>query len=201
MDTATIVSTIFTFALFSFIFWKDNPAYNIAEHIFVAVGAGHAVVASYFVLKGSGWDQLAKGNMGVLIPVVLGLLLFARYFKGISWLTRPSVAIVVACGAGLGLRGSIRADFLDQIRASFLPLTNLNNIIFILGVVSVITYFFFTQHYTRITKGRLSVVTDLGQYFMMVAFGASFGQACMGRLSTLIDKVSFLLKTVLRIGV
>jgi hypothetical protein len=186
--------------MFSFVFWKDNPIYNMAEHVFVAVGAGHAVVASYFVLKGSGWDQMAKGNMGVLIPIALGLLLFARYFKGVAWLTRPSVAVVVACGAGLGLRGAVRADFLDQIRASFLPLTSLNNFIFILGVASVIAYFFFTQHYTRITRGRLSIVNDIGQYFMMVAFGASFGQACMGRLSTLIDKISFLLKTVLRVG-
>jgi len=200
MDAATVVSTIFTLALFSFIFWKDNPIYNIAEHVFVAVGAGHAVVASYFVLKGSGWDPLVKGETGVLIPIILGLLLFARYVKGIAWLTRPSVAIVVACGAGLSLRGSIRADFLDQIRASFLPLVNINNVIFILGVVSVIMYFFFTNHYTKYTRGRLGFLTTTGEYFMMVAFGASFGQACMGRLSTLIDKISFMLKIVLRIG-
>lgn len=201
MKPDVIVSAIFTFALFSFVFAKDNPIYNLAEHIFVAVGAGHAVTMAYGVLRGSAWDPLIKGKTLIIVPIIFGLLLFTRYFKSVSWLTRPSMALVVACGAGLGLRGAVRADFLDQIRASFLPLNSINNVIFIVGVVTTITYFFFTRHYTKVfEEGPLSFVPKVGQWFMMVAFGASFGQAAMGRLAILVGKMSFLLKDFLRIG-
>jgi len=196
-----IVSVIFTLALFSFVFAKDNPIYNTAEHIFVAVGAGHAVVASYWVLRGNAWDPLVqKGNVGVLVPVILGLLLFTRYIKSVSWLTRPTVALIVACGAGLGLRGSIRVDFLDQIVATFLPFNSVDNIIFVVGTIATISYFFFTSSYTRALEGRLKVLPQVGQWFMMVAFGASFGQSVMGRLAVLVGKISFLLKDFLKIG-
>ena len=201
MGLDVIISVIFTLALFTFVFAKDNPVYNTAEHIFVAVGAGHAVVASYWVLRGNAWDPLVtKGNTTVLLPILLGLLLFTRYIKSISWLTRPSIALIVACGAGLGLRGSIRVDFLDQIVATFLPFNSIDNIIFVVGTVATITYFFFTGTYTRAFQGRLKVLPQVGQWFMMVAFGASFGQSVMGRLAVLVGKISFLLKDVLRIG-
>jgi len=196
-----IVSVIFTVALFSFVFGKDNPIYNMAEHIFVAVGAGHAVVASFWVLRGAAWDPLVlKGNTSVLLPCILGLLLFTRYIKSVSWLTRPSVAMIVAVGAGLGLRGAIRVDFLDQIVATFLPLNSLDNVIFIVGTVTTITYFFFTAAYTKQLEGGLKILPQVGQWFMMIAFGASFGQSVMGRLATLVGKVSFILKDFLHIG-
>ena len=40
----------------------------------------------------------------------------------------------------------------------------------------------------------LKYIPEVGKIVMMFAFGASFGNATMGRLSLLIGRVSFLLK-------
>jgi len=57
------------------------------------------------------------------------------------------------------------------------------------GVVSVLIYFFFSVEHT----GAVGVVSKVGIWFLMVSFGASFGYTIMGRLSLLIGRVQFLL--------
>lgn len=182
-----------TITLLSMVFFKDNPVYNTVVHIFIGLGAGHVIVMGLNVIKNSGWMPLIqKGQYNVLIPMILGLLLFSRFSKKYSYLGKPSVALIVAVAAGLGLRGAIIAQFLDQIRATFVPLTSVSNLILAAGVLSTLLYFFFAKFYTSKLTGPLRYLPYFGRYVMMVCFGASFASAGAGFLSKLITRIMFL---------
>jgi len=66
---------------------------------------------------------------------------------------------------------------------------SIDRIIIMLGVFSVLCYFFFSLEHT----GALGAVSKVGILFLMVAFGASFGYTVMARESLLIGRFQFLL--------
>jgi hypothetical protein len=193
-DPEIFVSALFTLAMLSMAFAKDNPVFHFAEHVLVGVASANACVIGWNTLRSLGIKPLFQdGNLAVAIPMLLGLLLYARYLPKYAWLGRYSLAIMVATGAGLSLRGAIQANFLDQIRATFVPLNNLDNLILAVGVLATISYFVFTTRYTKYFTGKAAVIPAIGQWVMMVAFGSSFGNGVMGRLSRLIARMQFLL--------
>jgi len=69
------------------------------------------------------------------------------------------------------------------------PLTTIDNIILVVGVFASMTYSFFTTSYSRYFKGNVSLMPQIGQWMMIIAFGSSFGNAVMGRISLLIGSV------------
>ncbi|QUL99443.1 MAG: hypothetical protein IMF26_05215 [Candidatus Fermentithermobacillus carboniphilus] len=191
----TWVAALITLAMFSLAIYKENPVYRLAEHAFIGIGAGHAIVTGVQVIQTSGINPLLKNaEYRLLIPMFFGILLFARYSKSYAYLSRLSMSLIVATGAGLGLRGAVQAQFLNQISATFLPLNSINNILIVVGFVTGLTYFIFSTRYTRYLNGKLSVVPRIGRCFLMIAFGASFGNASMGFLSMLIGRVLFLVR-------
>ncbi len=67
---------------------------------------------------------------------------------------------------------------------------SVNGIFILVGVVTVLLYFFFSIEH----KGPVGVASKIGIYFLMVSFGASFGYTVMGRMSLLIGRMIFLLR-------
>jgi len=66
----------------------------------------------------------------------------------------------------------------------------LNNILFVLILASVMTYFFFSFE----QKGKfIPTVSKFGRYTLMIAFGALFGSTIMARMSLLIGRMYFLI--------
>jgi hypothetical protein len=63
-------------------------------------------------------------------------------------------------------------------------------LLLMLGVVSVLCYFFFSAEH----KGALGAVSRVGIIFLMISFGASFGYTVMARESLVIGRFQFLLR-------
>jgi len=84
---------------------------------------------------------------------------------------------------------------LPQLARAIVPLskfdshTILYSLVFAVGVLSVLVYFFFSKEQDQITKR----VARLGIYFLMVSFGAAFGFTVMGRVALLIGRLNFLI--------
>ena len=57
------------------------------------------------------------------------------------------------------------------------------------GVLTTLTYFFFSKPHT----GFIGVTARTGIFFLMVAFGASFGYTVMARVSLFIGRANFLI--------
>lgn len=183
------IAAIGSIAVFSSLF-KDNPVYKAAEHIFVGSGAGYALVQAYRNIVIQGWRPMSNdGKWILLIPLVLGLLLFTRFFKKIAWISRWSMAFLIGVGTGIAVYGVYNSQLLAQIRATMVPLyvsgnaaATRDNLIMVIGVAAVLLYFLFTVP----VKGPLKHVISFGRVMMMITFGVSFGNVVMGRISLLL---------------
>lgn len=222
-DFGVWVAAMVTLFIFSFLY-KDNPLYKFAEHLFVGVSAGYYIVLNYWtVIVANLYDPLTKAFTGVdpasgqkvvmeggafaaqqgdyrgwlIIPGVLGLLLFTRLISRIDWISRWSLAIIIGVYAGLKTTGFAQGDLVAQVQASLIPLWHpgdlwgsISAIVFTIGLVTSLLFFF----YSREHKGALGVASRIGVYFLMVSFGAGYGYTVMSRVSLLIGRFQFLLE-------
>ena len=198
----TIVAAGFTLALYSFLY-KDNPLFKVAEHVYVGVAAAYVfgitwynvflddIIRTYVDLGGA--DAGGHDPWVMLFPTLLGLLMLTRFSRRIGWLSRLSFAFVVGVGAGLTIPRYLSSFVLGQIEPSLAPITptweGVNLILILVGVLTVLIYFFFSVEHT----GAVGHASKVGIWFLMISFGASFGYTVMARLSLLIGRVSFLL--------
>ncbi len=191
-----------TLCIFSFLY-RDNPFYKFAEHLFVGISAGYwATLEWHNVFLPNLWEPLThEGKLLLLVPFAFGILLFSRFTKKFSWLSRWSMALIIGIYAGIAIVGYGSGDLILQIRANLLPLwtdnwlTSFNNILLTFGVITGLIYFFFSKEH----KGALGGAAKVGVWFLMISFGASFGYTVMSRMSLLIGRIYFLLVTWLHI--
>jgi hypothetical protein len=191
-----------TLCIFSFLY-KDNPFYKLAEHLFVGISAGYWATLEYHnVFRPNLWDPLTReGRLLLIVPFIFGLLLFSRFTKRFSWLSRWPMALIIGIYAGITIVGYGSGDLIIQIHANLLPLwtdnwlTSLNNILLTVGVITGLIYFFFSKEH----KGALGAGAMVGVWFLMISFGASFGYTVMSRMSLLIGRIYFLLGTWLHL--
>jgi hypothetical protein len=193
----TWVAATLTIAILSFLY-KDNPLYKAAEHIYVGISAGFAVIYAwsfdvYPMLIEAFRNNLASRNYVeawiLAVPAFLGLLMLARSVPKLAWVSRWPIAFTIGIGSGLGLVASVQGYLLPQISATLRPLVTVNNIVLYVGVISTLIYFYFSREH----KGALGATSRVGIVFIMIAFGASFGYTVMARISLLIGRFYFLL--------
>jgi hypothetical protein len=191
-----------TLFIFSFLY-KDNPLFKTSEHLYVGISVGYSVVVVWYeVFIRLVWQEVTKGNYEPLIPVTIGLLIWTRFIPRIAWLSRLAFAFVVGFGSGVVIPRTVSSTILKQIEDTVNPLitmgtgglsmsfdfanpqSGLNTIVLLVGVFSVLFYFFFSVEH----RGAGYVAARTGVYFLMIGFGASFGYTVMSRMSLLIGR-------------
>jgi hypothetical protein len=191
------VAAFFTLALFSFLY-KDNPFYRFAEHIFAGLSAGYQVglIWNAVIIQQLVDPVVDGGKWWLIVPGFLGVLMFARFFRNLQWVSRISLAFVMGNTAGVFLLSELHGKVLPQIQSTMRSVNPdqgfgalLLSLIIIVGVVSTLIYFYFSKEH----KGLLGGVAKLGIWFIMVSFGAHFGYTVMARVSLLIGRVQFLI--------
>jgi len=202
-------AALLTVAIFSFL-WKDNPFYKFAEHLVVGVSAGYWVMILYQTsLVPKLIDPMKRIFSGtsttvldplVAVPVILGLLLFTRFFTRIAWISRITMAYILGVGSGVAVPLVLQTNVIQQIypmMAMFLPGRTMGtwdwvtNFLVLGGVLCGLAYFFFSARH----EGVLGGMSKVGIWTLMVGFGASFGYTVMSRVSLLYGRVDFLLNS------
>ncbi|MCD6384580.1 hypothetical protein J7M23_02275 [Candidatus Sumerlaeota bacterium] len=189
-----------TLCIYSFLY-KDNPFYKFAEHIYVGVSTGYLVCTAYFnAIKPYVLPLSADYNEVMIIPTILGILLYTRFFGKISWISRYTLAFIIGAGAGISAPNVIQALIIRQVGNTITPFynpalgagisaINFDAIVVFIVVVCVMVYFFFSVEH----KGVLAPTARLGIIFLMIYFGAAFGYTVMGRVSLAIGRIRFLI--------
>ncbi|HET7903457.1 MAG TPA: hypothetical protein VFM17_02750 [Candidatus Eisenbacteria bacterium] len=201
-DIGVWIAALLTLGIFSFLY-KDNPVYKLCEHLFVGISAGYYVVLTYFStikpnLVTPLFTQFNEGrNFLLLIPLLLGVLLFSRFFPRGEWLSRWPIAVILGVYPALRITGFGQSDLVEQVHGSILPLWGgvnpgdlINNWLLVIGLLTTLMFFFFSKEH----KGALGGTAKVGIYFLMVSFGASYGYTVMARISLLIGRVMFLVR-------
>ncbi|MEE8576009.1 MAG: hypothetical protein V3T31_02030 [candidate division Zixibacteria bacterium] len=189
-----------TIAIFSFLY-KDNPIYRMVENIFAGMSAGYYIGLVWeSVIIQQLYDPLSAADAHwtkwlLLIPALLGVLMFSRLVPKYSWLSRIALSFVMGCTAGVFIISQLQGLVLPQTQSTMIPQPVGGPTDFILtgiivaGVISTLIYFYFSKAHT----GALGVTAKVGIWFIMIAFGAHFGYTVMGRVSLLIGRVQFLI--------
>jgi hypothetical protein len=153
---------------------KDNPVFALTQRLYVGIGIGYGAALAMKNVVQFGVKPLTEGNGKVLIPIVIGLLAYLRWVKPVAWVSRIPASFVVALGAALTLRGTIQAQFIDQIRGTMLPLVSFNNLIIVFGTASTLLYFFFRDRQKSPLNTVLNYSNKFARYIMMVALGIAY---------------------------
>lgn len=215
MDFSTFLWTTFgaflTLATFSFLY-KDNPFYRFAEHLVVGVSAGYfSIILWHNNLVPNLFQRLADGDWyflwlnssrpEYLIPGILGGLMFTRFSKNYSWISRWPMALYIGISAGLAIPLELTNRVIRQFEAMMIPihwdpffgvkyldpLAGYSEIIATVGTIAALIYFFFSKPHT----GAFGGIARLGIWVLMIGFGASFGYTVMARISLFIQRIQF----------
>jgi hypothetical protein len=215
------VGAALTLMVFSFL-WRDNPFYKIAEHLFVGVSAAYLMAMGFWsTLWPSAVVKLVPAaarvtdpdaTIGepeplVIIPLLLGCLMLLRLWPRLSWLARWPTAFAVGTTLGYNLVRTVRSNFLAQINATLEPGLKLasaaggvdwigtaNHLALVAGTACAVVYFTYTRGGAGLRGRSLrDGAARTGLMVLMVAFGASFAYAVMGRISLLVGRLQFLL--------
>ena len=202
MSTETLVGAWVAVGLslliYSFLY-KDNPFFKLAEHIFVGVSIGYLLTITYYqvMVNKLYLPMMQQGKWWLVIPAFLGMLMLSRFIPPIAWLSRISFAFLLGISSGLAIPRQISSFILQQVQGTIKPLitvgdsnvtftlANLNSLLILIGVGSVLFYFFFSIEHT----GPVRRVARIGIYFLMISFGAAFGYTVMARMSLLIGRL------------
>jgi len=183
-------------SLLSFLY-RDNMFYKLSEHIFAGLSAGYYVglIWQTVIIQQLVNPMVDDGNWWLILPGILGVLMFTRLIPKWSWVSRVSLAFVIGNTAGIYIISSLHGLIFPQVASTILSLNTgagfagtLLSLLVVVGVISTLIYFYFSKEHT----GMLGVTARVGIWFIMIAFGAHFGYTVMGRISLLIGRAEFL---------
>ena len=191
------LATGLSLCIYSFLY-RDNPFFKLGEHIFVGASVGYLLVITYHevMLKKLAVPLIEQHEWRLVIPLILGLLLLARFLPRLAWTSRLTFAFILGVSSGVAIPRLLSSFVLQQVQGTLKPLVavgpagvgfglaELNTVLILIGVVSVLVYFFFSVEHT----GNVRRVAWVGSCFLMISFGAAFGYTVMARMSLLIGR-------------
>ncbi|RKX18641.1 MAG: hypothetical protein DRP51_08815, partial [Candidatus Zixiibacteriota bacterium] len=173
----TSLGAFLTLATFSFLY-KDNPMYKLAEHLVVGVSAGYFVIILWHNgLQPNLFSRLDDGNFyffwlnssrpWYIIPAILGAMMWTRFSKKWSWVSRWPIAMYLGIATGLSIplemRNRVNMQLYSTMREvnwenffgnGFLdPTAGYSGLLIFLGVLAALFYFFFSKEHTGLFKG------------------------------------------------
>jgi len=202
MDPGTIVAGVLTIAILSFLY-GDNPVYKMAETLLVGVSMGYVLVITWTnTLMAVLFKPLfVESEFWLIIPFIFGLLMFGRFHKSTSFLSRYSMAVLIGSGAGVAIPAMLGARTLRQMTATVemvqgdSVLMIFSGLVVVVGLFSTLSYFYFSREH----EGIMGRSARVGTYFLMIFFGTTFGYTVMSRVSTFIGRMDFLLSDFLHL--
>lgn len=199
-----VVGFVLSLFIFSFVL-GDNPLYRFAVHLLVGVSAGYAAV---LIIKTVLWPVVLSiienpadsGNLALLFPLLLALLLLLKLFPRVAWLGNSSMAILMAVGAAVGLVGAITGTLIPLVISSYSgDLDDLGGGIIglFVGILTVCTVLYF--HFTGRLNNDGEVVMPVwqryaglvGQVVITITLAALFASTLSTSLILLSNRVSF----------
>jgi hypothetical protein len=203
-ETAVLWAGAFaTLGIYSLLY-RDNPVSRFFEHIFVGLSAGYLLFTTWTMnLEGKWWAPMVdQRHWYWIFAPIIGLLFYFIYSRRLVWMARLVMGLFFGTAAGTYLR-TFFPIYSPQIYGCFkslradaqLPWFDVatHNWVFAIILLTVMSYFFFSVPHEGRFGRTLGRSAGLGRWFLMIAFGAMFGNTVMARLSLFIGRMQFLL--------
>lgn len=199
-DLRIWLGALVSLGMYSYLY-KENPFFRACEHLYLGLSLAHLAVMGWTNVRDLGFKPIVAGKAVLVVPVLLGLLLFSRYIPKVSWLSRYSLAFLVGVASAVTITGVIDAGIISQIRGAIKPVNSFDSAFSLLANVAAISVFFFIIGSNRNGKGKAGATLlqglvqksgVAGRFILMVSFGAVFGTTIMARLGLFIPRLKFL---------
>lgn len=184
--------------IYSYPLWKENVAFRWAEHTYIAVMLAIGLVVNITNVNRIAIQPMITGQIHYIIPIILGLAMYALLIADYRWVSRYPIAILVGAGFGLGMRGVLLTNILGQVISTITAPVGgaamdwFNFAYIAIGTICSIMYFLLTYEH----RGALRYPTRIGRMFFMIGLGAYFGNTVLFRLSMLSGRAQFFLQVL-----
>lgn len=210
-----------TVMVFLYLFLGDNALFRIVSYTFVGVAAGYVAVTILFnVLIPRLIDPLLRGQLFVLVPLVLGALLLFKLSPRLSFLGTWSMAVLVGVGAAVAVGGAIFGTIFGQVSGtlSIFPrlaqlgaamqqgvLTDwvaqlLEGLFVLVGTISTLAYFHFgapNRPNQPVERARgIEFLARIGQVFIGITLGATFAGVYVAAISAFVERLSTMINVL-----
>jgi hypothetical protein len=169
-----------------------------------------------------------NGMFAYALLIPFGLMGYFVFSKKHNWISRIPIGIILGLWSGQQVQvwwntygpqidatlkpilpttwdslivpstNGLTPEQLSQVQSQIYFSQAVNNFLFTLTVVSVLSYFLFSfEVKSKAVKG----INTMGRYLLMIGFGAIFGSTVMMRFTLLIDRMHFIWIEWLRDGV
>ena len=184
--------------IYSLPLYKENVTYRFAEYTYVGIALAITVITNFIYVVRVAINPLLGGEILMIVPLVLGCLMFTMLIPEYRWLSRYPIALLVGAGFGLGIRGTIGPNLQDAIISTITAPTEggamawFNFAYIAVGLICSIMYFLLTIEQT----GVLKAPTRIGRLFIMVGLGGYFGNTVLFRFTMLTGRAQFFLQVL-----
>ncbi len=210
---------IFTLLVFSYLL-GDNPLFRLTIHIFIGVTAGLVAAVLYYnvILNQLVFPLLTNPAASLYLvvpPLILSVWLLIKIFPKLARLGNPVIAYLVGAGAATAVGGATLGTIFPQVGATTSlfnlsagqpgaassSITLIKGIVVLVGVVTTLVYFQFgvkpgPDQVLRRPRW-VDQVGWVGMIFIAITFGSLFAGVYAASLTALIERLRFLLDTIL----
>jgi hypothetical protein len=203
-----------TVSILSYLLLDDNLLFRLGAYCLVGVSAGYLMAVMFnSVLIEQYLSPLLNSIPLLLLMLLLGGMLVVRILPRGSSVGSIPMAFLVGVGAAVVVGGSLTGTFIPQAMAaaepSLFPIVSgvpdpwsmLENWCVLLGTLTTLAYFHFgarPQGGAAPAAGPVvSLIARVGKLFLAVTLGALYAGALISSLTILIERIYFLIQTIL----
>lgn len=200
------VGLILTLMVFSYLI-GDNPLFRMAVYLFIGVAAGYAATVVVYNVLLPKLNVSEPSDLLVIIPVLLGASLVAKFSPRLSWIGNFAMAVLVGVGAAVAIGGALLGTLTPQFQAAInaFDVSALGNLgqaasrllegsIMLVGTVLTLASFHFTAgRAVDGTPKRNRIIEGIawaGRIFIAITLGALFAGVYMAALTAMIERLS-----------
>ncbi len=208
---SALVGFLLTLMIFSYLI-GDNPLFRIAVYLFIGVSSGYAatVVVHYVLIPRLGSFPSKDLNQLILgiIPLLLGVTLFAKLSPRISWIGNFAMAALVGVGAAVAIGGALLGTLMPQLGAAIdtfdvssagsglgVASKLLQGVVTLGGTVFTLASFHFSAGRAADGTPKRNPVIEgiawVGRLFIAITLGVLFAGVYMSALTAMIERLSF----------
>jgi hypothetical protein len=173
--------------------FRETAYHRFVEYTMVGYTSGYLMANNWRSLRTNVWTGgILQGDYLVIIPIIVGLLLYTRFFRQYRVLNRWPIAIMMGSALAISTRKEVTnlwSAITGTMKLGTASLTDPSNIIFVLATLTVLSYFIFTRE----QKGLLGISTRTGRAFIMLAFGVSYSALVIGKGTAFVEMMRVLL--------
>jgi hypothetical protein len=192
------VGAVLTVAIYSYMLYKENPLYRLAEHIYLGIAFAITAVVAVQNTNRIAITPLLRGQVVFIIPILLGLGMYTVFADEYRWISRYSIAMLVGVMIGVVTSGTLIPNIVNQVASTIAApdgssMMDWFNFLYVgIGTICALSYFLFTREH----KGILAPTARIGRLIVMIGLGVMFGNTVLFRMSMLSGRIEYLLQVL-----